>query len=265
MSKYYSQHGEDILLDEIFKDKKQGFFIEVGCIDGKRFSNTLTFEERGWKGFCIEAHADYIEILKKNRPNSMVCHCAVGEKDEEKVVFFANPRGSLSTLDKSRKSEFKAHGKYFTGFEEQLVTKKSLNTLLCEYNITEIDILSIDIEGYEVEALKGLDLKKYRPNIFVIESDSPEHEHQLDSMLIPNGYTKSFKLRQNIFYLIDPKMEEKVKGRVFNANLVHTRHPLDDEEDINYKIRIRVKVGIIKRLFLSLLNSDNPDISYDAN
>jgi len=57
-AEYYSQHGEDFILDLIFDHKKSGFFVEVGCIDGLRFSNTLFFEKLGWKGICIEAHKE---------------------------------------------------------------------------------------------------------------------------------------------------------------------------------------------------------------
>ena len=175
MSNYYSQHGEDALLDLIFKNQRKGFFVEVGCIDGKRFSNTLTFEERGWKGMCVEAHAGYIEMLKNNRPNSIVCHCAAGEADED-AIFYANARGSLSSLDKTSEARWQRdYAPHFSGFEEQQVKKVRLSTLLDTYRISEIDILSLDIEGYEVEAVKGLDLTRHLPKVMVIESDSPQH------------------------------------------------------------------------------------------
>ena len=120
MVNFYSQNGEDVILNELFKEQKNGFFVEVGCIDGKLFSNTLTFEEGGWKGICIEAHSGYIELLRKNHPKSIICHCAAAETDEDNVIFYANSRGSLSTLDKSKESEFrKRYNKFFTGFEEQ--------------------------------------------------------------------------------------------------------------------------------------------------
>lgn len=249
MIKYYSQHGEDFLLSEIFKDKKNGFFVEVGCIDGRRFSNSLTFEKRGWRGLCVEAHADYIKLLKKNRANSIICHCAAGEKDEDQVTFFANARGSLSTLDKSKESNFrKNYGKYFSGFEEQKVKKRRLDTLFREHNINEIDFISLDIEGYEVEALMGIDFQQYKPLVFVIESDSANHELQLDNILIPNGYTKSTRLASNIFYLIDQKLEKRTKNKRFHVSLTHTRHPLDRGEDVPVEILIdtRKKTYYIK-------------------
>ncbi len=62
---------------------------------------------------CVEAHAGYIELLKKNRPNSIICHCAAGEKDEANATFYANARGSLSTLDRSREERWK---KDFSGY-----------------------------------------------------------------------------------------------------------------------------------------------------
>jgi FkbM family methyltransferase len=202
MTNYYSQHGEDYILSEMFKDQKDGFFVEIGCIDGKRFSNTLTFEERGWKGMCVEAHSDYIDLLRKNRPGSLVCHCAVGEKDDDNVPFYANSRGSLSTLDISKEDFYREHySKYFTGFEEQRVAIRTLTTLFREYEVAAIDIISIDIEGYEIEALKGLDLHRYRPRVILIESDSVEQENQIDEILSPRGYIKFVHVGENIIYI----------------------------------------------------------------
>ena len=268
MTKYYSQNGEDFLLHKIFRGEKNGFFVEVGCIDGKRFSNTLSFEEIGWKGLCIEAHSGYIELLKKNRPNSIVCHCAVGEKDEESVTFFANSRGSLSTLDPSQESSFREqYGKYFTGFEEQQVPKRRLDTIFENNNITGIDILSLDIEGYEIEALKGLDLDKYRPLVLVVEADSPEHEQQLDNLLYPKGYLKSVTVGANIFYLIDPAMKEKIEIKIFKTEVVHTEQPLDKHGDKHIAIKINTKKtnpkrwGGVKRLFQKFIRTNCFDYS----
>ena len=233
MIRYYSQHGEDFVLSEIFEGNHSGFFVEVGCIDGRRFSNTLTFEERGWTGMCVEAHAGYIDLLRRNRPNSIICHCAAGEDDENEVSFYANSRGSLSTLDRDKEAYFREkYGEYFTGFEEQRVRKRRLASLFAEYSIKEIDILSIDIEGYELAALKGIDFGKCRPKVLVIESENLEHERRIDDVLIPNGYTKSIRIAQNIFYLVDGAMEKRVKDKRFRFELIHTRHPLDEGKDV---------------------------------
>jgi FkbM family methyltransferase len=227
LKEYYSQHGEDALLDLIFGEQKEGFFVEVGCIDGRCFSNTLTFEERGWKGMCVEAHAGYMELLRKNRPNSIVCHCAAGEADED-AIFYANARGSLSTLDKTKEAHWKQnYAPYFSGFEEQHVRKTRLSTLLDVYEIGEIDILSLDIEGYEVEALQGLDLTRHRPKVMVIESDDKQHEVQLDRLILPHGYTKALKLSANCFYVRDTELVNVLNDRRLVVQITHTQHPMD--------------------------------------
>lgn len=233
MSRFYSQSGEDFLLNEIFKDKDKGFFVEVGCIDGRRFSNTLFFEEKGWKGLCVEAHASYIELLKKNRPNSIVCHCAAAEKDEEDITFYANARGSLSTLDKTQEGRWKKEfGQYFTGFQEQKVKKRRLDSLFSENQVKEIDFLSLDIEGYEVEALRGIDFKKYKPAVIVVESDSHEHRKGIEDMLCPAGYHAIGELSDNVFYSVDKGLASRVGNKVFRKiKLTHTQHPLDKDGD----------------------------------
>ncbi|BAN36208.1 hypothetical protein SCD_n02400 [Sulfuricella denitrificans skB26] len=251
MIKYYSQHGEDALLDLIFGDQKEGFFVEVGCIDGKRFSNTLLFEERGWKGLCVEAHSGYIGMLKANRPRSIVCHCAAGEADED-AIFYANARGSLSTLDKSSETRWKRdYAHFFSGFEEQLVKKMRLSTLLDAHQITKVDILSLDVEGYEIEAIKGLNLSRHRPRVMVIESDELHHEAQLDALILPHGYTKSIRMSGNLFYVSDVKNDKILKGKRLTVQLTHTRHPLDSGED---QIEIVTIDTAVRRSFLAMFS-----------
>lgn len=240
MERWYSQNGEDFILNELFKDKQDGFFVEVGCIDGLRFSNTYKLEQKGWKGICVEAHQDYVPLLKKNRPNSIVLDYAVGEKDEDDVVFYANSRGSLSTLDKSQEERWKkSFPDWFSGFKEQIVQKRTLNTIFDECNVETIDILSLDIEGYEFEALMGLDLKKYKPSIIVVESFGENHECELDEYLLQNQYKKLFRISENIFYsscYLMPTLKKQ-----YEINLITTENPFDLEGDLMFSVELRLQ------------------------
>ncbi len=101
MHKYFSQFGEDYLLWKIFNQKPSGFFVEVGGLDGIRFSNTYSFELEGWNGVCIEPHPDYFPLLKINRPQSHCIEAAVG-KCNGFIELFAEPRGEFSTTDKNQ-------------------------------------------------------------------------------------------------------------------------------------------------------------------
>lgn len=201
MTKFYGQHGEDFLLDKIFGGKKNGFYVEIGCLDGIEFSNTYYFENIGWKGICVEAHKDFIQELRKNRPHAEIVHCAVGEKDIEQVTFYANKIGSLSTLDKKEEERWeKNYKEFFTGFEEQQVKMKTLTTIFDELGSPSIDFVSLDIEGYEVKALSGLDLNKYKPRVFVIEYKDEDHKKGLEDILLPAGYNYLGTIGCNLFY-----------------------------------------------------------------
>jgi FkbM family methyltransferase len=242
MAKYYSQHGEDFLLDRIFEGQGTGFFVEVGCIDGIRFSNTLSFEERGWKGLCIEAHAGYINALRKNRPGSIVEHCAAGEADEESVPFYANFRGSLSSLDRTQEARFRGFGKYFGGFTEQKVAKRRLDTVFAQHGIERIDVLSLDIEGYEVEALRGLNLARHRPQVMVIEVDGKVQEAMLDALILPNGYVKWICLGGNLFYVADRALIGAVQNRVLKADIIRAADDFEGAQRGRIRVTIDTRV-----------------------
>ena len=240
---FYSQHGEDFILNQIFKGKNKGFFVEVGCIDGMRYSNTYAFEKTGWAGICIEAHEDYIQLLKKNRPESIIIDCAAGSIDENETPFYANSRGSLSTLDPTKEQEFKRkYGKYFSGFTKKCVKQRTLTNIFKENLTNNIDLLSIDVEGSEAEVLSGINFKKYRPTVLIVESDSDTHENNID-LLIKKYYIKGIKINQNIIYISAMRLLDNIFPGKHFFKIIHTQHPLDTDGDKTYLVNLEIFKG----------------------
>ncbi|HZB15306.1 MAG TPA: FkbM family methyltransferase, partial [Chryseolinea sp.] len=221
MDTYYSQHGEDFLVNKIFNGKSEGYYVEIGCLDGIEYSNTYFFEKRGWEGACIEAHRDFIGELKKNRPTSHIVHCAVGEADKDNVIFYANKVGSLSTLDKNEEGRWKKnYASDFYGFEEQRVSMRTLTSIFDELKPRIIDFVSLDIEGYEVNALSGLDFSKYKPKLFVIEYKDEIHKSELEKILFKHSYYFLSKIGCNLFYSLNKADEKIVKADYGTIRLI---------------------------------------------
>jgi FkbM family methyltransferase len=247
---YYSQHGEDSLLLNIFKNKTEGFFVEVGCVDGKRFSNTLYLENIGWNGLCIEPQKEYINYLKINRPDSKIIHCAVGSENKKKIEFYADKRGSLSSLDKSREQNLKRDYKTFTGYTRQDVEMKTLNKIFEQNNVKNIDVISIDIEGAEIQALEGLDIPKYNPKVFILEFSSITQFIKLLYVMVTEGYHLGFIVGTNLFFFSDKKMAKEIRGMMYTVTLVRTANPFFEEKDKAEKVTVDTN---LKPQFTTLL------------
>ena len=69
----YSQYGQDVyLINSIFPDRINGYFVDVGAYDGITLSNTFILEKHlGWSGICIEPNPEAFEKLRANR--SCIC------------------------------------------------------------------------------------------------------------------------------------------------------------------------------------------------
>jgi len=231
---FYSQNGEDFLISRLFEGQARGRFVEVGCIDGRRFANSLSLEEQGWEGLCIEAHPGYMDLLRANRPGSRVVHCAIGDRDQAEVTFYANRRGSLSTLKPEMEPHFREHyAPYFSGFEPCSVPLRTLSSVLDEYGVTDVDVLSLDIEGAELDALRGIDFSRHRPRLLVVECLTPQEVLAVEAILLPAGYMPGFRVSSNYFYTTEPELLEHVRGGPFAVELIHTRHPLDEGGDVH--------------------------------
>lgn len=179
MSESYSNvtsKGEpfDLKLNkEIFFEKENGFFIELGAYDGLTQSNTAFFEKtKNWTGILIEASRDRYEECVKNRPNSKCVNTACSATDNASISF--NHENGLM-------SKVVDDGVYSCD-------TTTLETILdnCEVD-RNIDFLSLDVEGHELEVLKGLNLCKYRPNYMLIELWD-DNEFDVKTLLYENNY-----------------------------------------------------------------------------
>ena len=147
--KFYSQFGEDKYLYENCDLPEIGTFVDVGA-GGIHNSNSLFFEELGWKCLCVEPDERH-EGLDQRK---LVDHSVVGSKKAE-VVFTFHRFPELSGL------YHKAGGKRL-----QMVR---LDDVLEKYDIEQIDILSVDVEGNEINVLNGFSFEKYKPSYLIVE------------------------------------------------------------------------------------------------
>lgn len=158
---------------EIFFEKENGFFIELGAYDGLTQSNTAFFEKtKNWTGILIEASRDRYEECVKNRPNSKCVNTACSTTDNASISF--NHENGLM-------SKVVDDGVYSCD-------TSTLETILdnCEVD-RNIDFLSLDVEGHELEVLEGLNLCKYRPNYMLIELWD-DNEFDVKTLLYDNNY-----------------------------------------------------------------------------
>lgn len=170
--KSYSQEGEDLLLNRIFNPhvNKVGFYVDIGAHHPKRFSNTYHLYKQGWKGINIDAMPGSMAIFEKIRSRDINLEIPISNSGKELVYYkFNEPalNGFSKTLTESRKNESNA---YFVEDEVILQTYK-LSDVLEKYvpQNTEIDFMTIDVEGLDFEVLQSNDWDKFRPNILLVE------------------------------------------------------------------------------------------------
>jgi FkbM family methyltransferase len=202
----HAQHGEEFFLWEIFGFKSSGTFVEIGAYDGVSLSNSLFFEQLGWRGLLVEAHPELAERCKTARPAATVVHAALGATDGG-AASFSMVRGEhgldtlsfLGTNDQHRQRILSKKGV----IEQVSVAIRSLRSLLAEADITSVDWMSVDVEGGELDVLKGAGLDSIRPKVIVVEDNSRGHDYQVMRYLASFGYKRVQTVGCNDFYRFD--------------------------------------------------------------
>ena len=167
---YYSQWGEDLFIKNYFKNKKDGFYADIGCFHPIMYSNTCLLFNNGWSGLNIDLNKTSIDLFKIMRPNDYNICAALSDQQEETDLFFDHNFSPVNTLSKSVYDTSNKNVSF------KKMNKKKISTLTFEDiikkipNSLAIDFLNIDCEGYDFYVLKGLNLKKYSPKLICIET-----------------------------------------------------------------------------------------------
>lgn len=154
---FTSQFGQDAYIYRNYfagRAQGQGFYVDVGANAPKELSNTWFFDKcLGWKGLCVEASPTRSAQLKEQRTCKVINNC-VWEKDKTM---------HLSGTDANSINDHLASG----GFPIQC---KTINDILTAEKVSHIDFFSLDIESAEPQALRGMDFKRFGPDVMVIET-----------------------------------------------------------------------------------------------
>jgi FkbM family methyltransferase len=186
---YYGLDGLDQKL-EAYLDFDKGVFVEAGANDGLTQSNTAYFEQcRGWRGMLVEPIPELAAKCRANRPACIVENCALVPFAAHKNPVAMTYCGLMSVIDGgwSDPSAEQAHveiGRKIQELETYQVDVpgRSLSSLLDRHRLSRVDLLSLDVEGYERQALEGLDFSRHRPNFILVEA---RFRAEIDEVLLP--------------------------------------------------------------------------------
>ena len=193
----YSQSYEDLIIDAIL-NKKIGFYVDVGANDPDHLSNTKRFYDKGWSGINVEPQIGKIKDFERSRERDVNVNYGIAEANGE-LNFYEL---AISTLSSFNYQEACRNCKKFNTKISTIrkVGVRRLDSLFEEFlpKGVQIDFLSIDTEGFEMEVLKSNDWSKFRPVLIVIEFGSNLYE--IHSFLIDVKYSLVFKNSYNLIY-----------------------------------------------------------------
>jgi len=178
----------------VFPDVKDGYYLDVGAGDGVHLSNTKMLDERGWKGICIDPFPANMETR-----TAKVFREVVSSEKGQKVRF--RPSGFLGGIEDyfNFTKDWEPH-KQHKALE---LTTTTLDDILARANAPNyIHYMSLDIEGAEMEALKGFSFSKYKVGALTVEHNWEEPKRSLIRALLESrGYRRVFANTRDDYYL----------------------------------------------------------------
>src|SRR5688572_24675567 len=157
----YSQNSEQEIIINLFKGKRNGTFLDIGANDGVTLSNTFALANNyGWTGLLVEASPKAYERLLKNYElidRDIDFHNVAIGKEDGFLGFYESGqllgKGDVALVSSGVKSELERWGSLEIPFELIAVPMTSVATMLSRSRHTHFDLLSLDIEGMELDVL----------------------------------------------------------------------------------------------------------------
>ena len=170
----YSQAGEDkiiqFILDYINKKQALVSYLDIGCNHYKKLNNTYSLYQKGHRGVLVEANPGFIEELREKRPGDVVLNMGVAGHSADSMKFYITNADGLNSFDLNSIQEAKKKLEWLQVEKEVNVPVLTMEDIINQYCGKTPDIVSIDVEGLEIDILTGLDFDEHRPKAFIIET-----------------------------------------------------------------------------------------------
>ncbi|XP_018012078.1 uncharacterized protein LOC108669283 isoform X2 [Hyalella azteca] len=159
--RFFSQHGQDIYLKEVFKDTRGGFFFEVGAFTGETYSNTLLLErELGWTGVLMEpTPSSYRALKSKNRRAHIMRACIAPDTNySELLLDVGKINANENTLTNAEKTQNSVRVPCYPFY-----------SVMAALGNPVVDYMSLDVEGVEMNVLKSIPWNDVKIRVITIE------------------------------------------------------------------------------------------------
>lgn len=195
------------LYDEVFGDIR-GVFVDIGAHNGRYCSNTYGLVMAGWSGICVEPVKSLFvacSLLYADYPVIVLNQAVTNYTGVARLYMTGNPTINLG-IARSGPWGFAYDLNYFVD-----VPCTTLDEILTKFmRKPEFQVLSIDVEGAELEVLDGFDMKHWKPRMVILET----HKHNpnlsyrvnsvaLDERMIGAGFYEIYADAINSIYLRD--------------------------------------------------------------
>ena len=201
----YSQEGEDLVAARLLEERAHGFYVDVGAHHPIRHSNTYLLYRRGWRGINIDATPGSMAEFRRRRPRDINVECLVA-LDPSPQRFYAFNEPALNTASRALAGERPSENAQYRVVSELELRPRTLASLLDEFLPAGkmIDLMSVDVEGFDLDVLRSNDWERYRPALLLVEvlhiGLAELDTHDIVRFLRDRGYRPIAKLYNTVVF-----------------------------------------------------------------
>ena len=215
----YAQDGEDRVAQNFLggPGRRDGWYVDVGAHHPGHFSNTLLFYLRGWRGINIDAQPGSMELFKRLRPKDTNLELGIAASEGERTFYVYNSPevNTFSTDVATARADLEGLSLLRTVSVPTQPLSKVLSTHM-PAGVT-IDLMSVDVEGLDLEVLKSNDWTRWRPSLVLAEDLTVVSLSNPDAsatvLFMRNmGYVPCAKTRLTLFFAEQSRLRESELG-----------------------------------------------------
>lgn len=169
--KSYAQTGEDLIIHFIFHSLKieKPFYLDIGTYDPCNINNTYFFYRKGARGVCVEPDPCLFKRIQQKRPGDICLNAGIGLENSKNADFYIMSTKTLNTFSKQEAEKYVSFGRQKI---EKIIQIPliNINHLVKEYFNGPINLVSIDIEGFDEQVVRSFDFSQKRPEVFCVET-----------------------------------------------------------------------------------------------